>query len=141
MPPRLGRWFSGHYQLIGKLCSRPISYFLDFLQIIFSSDAKFVSLLLLLLILAALDLSCAVWALLVAARRISCSMACGILVPLPGIKPAPPALDGRFLTTGPPGTSPDMKFSSVIDLHVLFLTNLQITCWFIFLTTSDSSKN
>ena len=29
---------------------------------------------------------------------------------MPGIKPAPPALDGRFLTTGPPGTSPDIKF-------------------------------
>ena len=97
MPPRLGRWFSGHYQLIGKLCSRPISYFLDFLQIIFSSDTKFVSLLLLFLILAALDLSCAVWALLVAARGISYSMACGILVPLPGIKPEPPAVEACSL--------------------------------------------
>ena len=27
----------------------------------------------------------------------------GILVPLPGIELAPPALAGRFLTTGPPG--------------------------------------
>ena len=29
----------------------------------------------------------------------SCPMACGIL----GIEPVPPALAGRFLTTGPPG--------------------------------------
>ena len=34
------------------------------------------------------------------------AMACGILVPQPGIKPMSPALQGRFLTTGPPGKSP-----------------------------------
>ena len=27
----------------------------------------------------------------------------GILVPQPGIEPAPPALEGKILTTGPPG--------------------------------------
>ena len=32
-------------------------------------------------------------------------MACGILVPQPGIKPLSPALEGRFLTIGPPGQS------------------------------------
>ena len=31
--------------------------------------------------------------------------ACGILVPRPGIKPAPPALEGEVLTTEPPGKS------------------------------------
>ena len=31
--------------------------------------------------------------------------ACGILSPLPGIKPSPPALEGEVLTTGPPGKS------------------------------------
>ena len=31
--------------------------------------------------------------------------ACGILVPWPGIKLAPPALEGKALTTGPPGNS------------------------------------
>ena len=31
--------------------------------------------------------------------------ACGILVPRPGIEPASPALEGGFLTTGPPGKS------------------------------------
>ena len=39
----------------------------------------------------------------VAAYGLSCPMACGILVPQWGIKPAYPALEGRFLTTGPPG--------------------------------------
>ena len=31
--------------------------------------------------------------------------ACGILTPQPGIKPTPPALEGKVLTTGPPGKS------------------------------------
>ena len=31
--------------------------------------------------------------------------ACGFLVPRPGIKPAPPALGSKVLTTGPPGMS------------------------------------
>ena len=31
--------------------------------------------------------------------------ACGILAPQPGIKPTPPALEGKVLTTGPPGKS------------------------------------
>ena len=34
-----------------------------------------------------------------------CSAACGVLVPGPGIKAASPALQGGFLTTGPPGKS------------------------------------
>ena len=33
-------------------------------------------------------------------------VACRILVSRPGIEPAPPALAGRFLTTGLPGKSP-----------------------------------
>ena len=41
----------------------------------------------------------------VAAHRVSCSAACGILVPRPGIEPESPALQDRFLTTGPPGKS------------------------------------
>ena len=42
----------------------------------------------------------------VAAHRLDCPLACGILVPQPGIKPVSPALEGGFLTTGPPGKSP-----------------------------------
>ena len=37
--------------------------------------------------------------------RLHCLMACGSLVPQPGIKPMFSALEGRFLTTGPPGKS------------------------------------
>ena len=35
----------------------------------------------------------------------SCSAACGILVPGPGTELVSPELEGRFLTTGPPGKS------------------------------------
>ena len=35
-------------------------------------------------------------------HRINCLVACGILVPGTGIEPASPALQGRFLITGPP---------------------------------------
>ena len=42
---------------------------------------------------------------LVVVRGLSSSMACGILVHLPGIKPMSPALQGGFLTSGPPGKS------------------------------------
>ena len=48
--------------------------------------------------LQCLDLSCCgAWALVVV-HGLSCSKACGILVPQPGIEPAFPALQGRFLT-------------------------------------------
>ena len=47
--------------------------------------------------------SCSKWGYsLGVARGLNCSSACGILVPQPGTKPASPALEGRFLTTGPP---------------------------------------
>ena len=36
--------------------------------------------------------------------------ACGILAPHPGIKPAPPALEGKVLPTGPPGKSQYFSF-------------------------------
>ena len=38
-------------------------------------------------------------------HRLSFSMACGILLPPPGVEPSFPALQGRFLTTGPAGKS------------------------------------
>ena len=41
----------------------------------------------------------------VAACGLSWSTACGILVPSPGFEPMSPALEGRFLCTGPPGKS------------------------------------
>ena len=37
--------------------------------------------------------------------RLSCPEACEIVVPQPGTEPMSPALEGGFLTTGPPGKS------------------------------------
>ena len=34
--------------------------------------------------------------------------ACGILAPQPGTEPAPPAVEGEVLTTGPPGSPQDL---------------------------------
>ena len=44
--------------------------------------------------------------LVAAAHKLSCPVACGILVLHLGIKLKSPALEGRFLTTGPPGKFP-----------------------------------
>ena len=46
----------------------------------------------------------------VAAHRLNCPVACGILVFPPGIEPASSALEGGFLTAGPPGKSPHVDF-------------------------------
>ena len=48
--------------------------------------------------------------LVAVAFRCSCPEACGILAPEPGIKPVSPAMEGGFLTTGPPGKSPFQEF-------------------------------
>ena len=67
-------------------------------------------------------LSCGTWDLslqlldsLVAVVRLSCSLACGILVPQQGFKPVCPALQGRLLTSGPPGKSPEYLLNATID--------------------------
>ena len=44
----------------------------------------------------------------ITACRLSCSRACGILVPWPGIELVSPALEGRFLTTTPLGKSQEI---------------------------------
>ena len=46
----------------------------------------------------------------VVARDLSFPMACGILVPWPGIELMSPALQGRFSATGPPGKVPQVHF-------------------------------
>ena len=43
----------------------------------------------------------------VVATRLSCSEACGFLVPQLGIEPVSPALQGGFLTIGTPGKALD----------------------------------
>ena len=48
-----------------------------------------------------------------------CPLACGILIPWPEIKPASPALEGRFLATGPSGRVPWIIF--LINDHLLLL--------------------
>ena len=48
--------------------------------------------------------------------------ACGISAPRPGMEPAPPALEGEVLTTGPPGKSPKYSF-----LYIEYFTYLY---WF-----------
>ena len=46
----------------------------------------------------------------VMAHRLSYSVACGILVPRPGIEPESPALEGRLSTNGLPGKSQSGEF-------------------------------
>ena len=48
---------------------------------------------------------------------LGCPTACGLLVPQPGIKPVFPALEGRFLTTGPPRNSLKSLFLKIICKH------------------------
>ena len=46
----------------------------------------------------------------------------GILVPRPGIEPTLPALEGKVLTIGPPGKSPDR----VSNQFVILVGNMHI---------------
>ena len=55
----------------------------------------------------------------VVVHGLSCSLAHGILVPRLGIEPASLALEGRFLTTGPPGKS----FPSYSFLFLIFVVD------------------
>ena len=54
------------------------------------------------------------WVFTAAGRR-SWPAACGILVLRPGIKPVSPALEGRLLTTRPPGTSLGINLTKEIQ--------------------------
>ena len=49
------------------------------------------------------------WVFIVA-HEFSYPVPCGILVSRPGIEPMSPALEGGFLTAGPPGKSPKVLF-------------------------------
>ena len=68
---------------------------------------------------------------LVVACRLSCPAACGILAPWPGIEPGSPALQGRFLTTGPPGKS----------LKWIILRAMKILQWFLYLFKFSSVQS
>jgi len=95
-----------------------------FIQYLLKSLSNFLSVLFFSIYLAALgrvartgsSLRCVGFSLVVVyglsscgAGGLSCPKPCGILVPRPGVEPMSPALEGRFLTTGPPG-----KFLSVL---------------------------
>ena len=69
------------------------------------------------------------WASVVAV--LSCSAACGILVSRPGMEPTSPALQGRFLTTGPPGKS----------LKWIILRAMKILQWFLYLFKFSSVQS
>ena len=47
----------------------------------------------------------------------------GILIPHPGIELASPALQGGFLTTGPPEQCLEILFKKVYSLEVYFFEN------------------
>ena len=55
--------------------------------------------------------------------------ACGILVPLPGIEPTSPALEGEVLTTGPPGKSHYLSLNAAlpITMYVAFTKLLSLS--------------
>ena len=59
------------------------------------------------------------------AHGLSCPGVSGILAPQPGIKPMSPALEGRFLTTRPPGKSP--KYTLLIPFLMVFPKGLSLT--------------
>ena len=65
------------------------------------------------------------------AHGLSCSAACGILAPLPGIKPLYPALQGGLLTTGPPGMSlgsPQAQTQhNSLELYFVFCNHIHLT--------------
>jgi len=80
--------------------------------------------------LAVLGLSCGVWAqsrqLLVMTWGLSCTVACGILVPWSEIEPISPALESGFLITGSPGKSPVSPLNKLEGAKVLEDTEVQI---------------
>ena len=54
--------------------------------------------------------------------------ACGILAPWLGIEPAPPALEGKVLTTGPPGKSHTYFILSAPFTHVCYCFQKYFHC-------------
>ena len=59
------------------------------------------------------------------AHGLSCPGVSGILALQPGIKPMSPALEGRFLTTRPPGKSP--KYTLLVPFLMVFPKGLSLT--------------
>ena len=73
---------------------------------------------------------------MVAACRLSYSMACGILFPRPGIEPESPALQGEFLTTGLPEKSLSVSFClSFLVMYCLPVEKLGYMMYMVFHST------
>ena len=56
----------------------------------------------------------------------------GVIAPQPGIEPAPPALEGEVLTTGPPGKSANPEIVLFWDLRSVILnlcSSLEVRCF------------
>ena len=85
---------------------------------------------------------------LVGSCRLSCSKACGILAPCPGMEPVFLALQSGFLTTGSSGKSP---YLSVFNYHlceayplkciVTILHKLRLLGQFYMILTRSSSQH
>ena len=56
---------------------------------------------------------------LAVARGLSCPTECGVSAPHPELEPTFPALEGRFLTTGPPGTPHGCFRRHLLDISVV----------------------
>ena len=54
-------------------------------------------------------------------------MACGILIPWPGVEPVPPALEGRVLNTGLPKKSKIFFYSIEVQLiyNIIFISGVR----------------
>ena len=81
-------------------------------------------------------------------RGLSCSIACGVLVPWPGIKPMSPALEGGFLAAGPLEKSWTCTFPICMSLMItkkvfkkVFLTSRSLKYSPIFTLNSCLKKN
>ena len=65
---------------------------------------------------------------LVATSRLSCPVVCGTLVAWLEVKPTSQALEGRFWTTGPPG-SPRFYISSWTSVGDLYISRNYFLCY------------
>ena len=80
-------------------------------------------------------LSCATWApessgSVVAECGLSCPAECGVLVPQSGVGLTSPALESRFLTTGPPEKCPkDTHLKYTVQWILKYIYTSVITTW------------
>ena len=87
-----------------------------------------------------LDLHCGAQVSLVVVEA-QLPMACGLLAPQPGAEFMSPALEGRFLTTGPPGKSPpSLKKDVKIFGAASSLDEMAETCLPLLLSAKSDNK-